>query len=143
MKPLARKDNLVIQEIDGEILVYDLSANKAFCLNRSSALIWQKCDGKSDVSEIARAMSDTLDSTITEDYIWFALNQLKTENLLAKDDDFSNVFKGMPRREVVKKIRFGFGGRASGHRVAGRSDRRSRCFVQRGGRNKSAYRMPV
>ena len=32
--PLARKDKLVVRELADEVLVYDLTRNKAFCLNR-------------------------------------------------------------------------------------------------------------
>ena len=43
--PKARKENLVVQESNGEVLIYDLDTNKAFCLNETSALVWQACDG--------------------------------------------------------------------------------------------------
>lgn len=34
--PISRKANIVLQEFENEILIYDLSINKAFCLNRTS-----------------------------------------------------------------------------------------------------------
>ncbi len=52
--PLGRRDNLVVQEIDGEIMIYDLTDNKVFCLNETSALIWQLCDGNKSALEISR-----------------------------------------------------------------------------------------
>lgn len=103
MKPIARRDDLVIQEVGGEILVYDLRTNKAICLNQTSALIWQNCDGKKDAVEIAQGIEKKLGSNVSEDFVWFAINQLKDESLL--DNDISiNKFEGMSRREVVKKI---------------------------------------
>ncbi len=33
-----RNKDIVIQEIEGEVLVYDLMSNKAVCLNETSAL---------------------------------------------------------------------------------------------------------
>lgn len=41
--PIARKTDLVIQEADDEVLIYDLSTNKASCLNKTAAFVWQNC----------------------------------------------------------------------------------------------------
>jgi len=43
--PQARSEDLVIQDIGDEVLVYDLTRHKAHCLNRTAALVWRKCDG--------------------------------------------------------------------------------------------------
>jgi hypothetical protein len=107
MKPLARKDDLVIQEVGGEILIYDLRTNKAICLNQTSALVWQNCDGKKDALEIAREIEKELGSNISEDFIWFAINQLEKENLLNNRDKVESRFEGLSRREVIKKIGLG------------------------------------
>lgn len=104
MKPIARKDDLVIQETNGEILVYDLRTDKAICLNQTSALVWQNCDGKQDALEIAGNLERTLGAPVKEELVWFALSQLKEEGLLANKEGFSNNFKGLSRREVVRKI---------------------------------------
>ena len=40
-KLLAKKDNIVVQKLDDETLVYDRKENKAFCLNETSALVWE------------------------------------------------------------------------------------------------------
>ena len=37
--PTARKNDLVIQELPDELLIYDLSRNKALCLNQTAKLI--------------------------------------------------------------------------------------------------------
>lgn len=103
MKPLARKEDLVIQEVGGEILVYDLRTNKAICLNQTSALIWENCDGKKNASEIAHNLEKKLGSNVSEDFVWFAFDQLEKENLL-EGNDFGDRFKGLNRREVIRKI---------------------------------------
>ena len=45
VKPLARKEGLVIQELPVEVLVYDLDRDKAHCLNETAAMVWRKCNG--------------------------------------------------------------------------------------------------
>lgn len=105
--PKARKENLVVQELDGEVLIYDLNTNKAFCLNESSALVWQACDGNKNVSEIRNSLGKQLNSPVNDDYVWLALDQLKKENLIENKDEVVADFKGLSRREVVKKIGLG------------------------------------
>lgn len=106
MKPIARKDDLVIQEVAGEILVYDLRTNKAICLNQTSALVWQNCDGNKNTFEIAEDMEKKLGNPVKEDLVWFAVKQLEKEKLLDNEVKIDNRFEGLSRREVVKKIGF-------------------------------------
>lgn len=96
-KPLSRKDDLVIQELNGEVLIYDLRSNKAFCLNETSARVWQACDGSRSVSDIARQIG-------SDDLVWLALNDLKKEKLVEHDLPTPAKFEGMTRRQVVKHI---------------------------------------
>lgn len=104
MKPVARKDDLVIQEMGGEILVYDLRTNKAICLNQTSALVWQNCDGTKDALEIAQSIEKQLGSSVNEDFVWFAVNQLRQEKLLENQEKYEEKFEGLSRREIIKKI---------------------------------------
>ena len=106
MKPLARKDDLVIQEVGGEILVYDLQTNKAICLNQTSALVWQNCDGTKNALEISQDIEKQLGSAVSEDLVWFAVNQLQKEKLITEEKEIVNKFEGLNRREVIKKIGF-------------------------------------
>ena len=105
--PMGRKDNLVVQEIDGEVLIYDLTENKAFCLNETSALVWQACDGTKSAAEISQFISQKLNLPANEDLVWFALDQLKKEKLIENSEEIPNHFAGVSRREVIKKIGLG------------------------------------
>ena len=40
LMPRARQDELVVEELQDETLVYDLKRHKARCLNRTAALVW-------------------------------------------------------------------------------------------------------
>jgi len=106
-KPISRKDNLVVQELNNEVLIYDLKINKAFCLNETSALVWQLCDGEKTVTEISRQLSNKLNSKANEDFVWLALEQLKEENLLANSEEITPDYSGMSRREVIRKVGLG------------------------------------
>ena len=106
-KPLSRKEDIVVQELDGEVLIYDLRANKAFCLNETSALIWQACDGDKDVPQLADFVANRLNLKANEDLVWLALDQLKKEKLIDNMPAADGRFAGMSRREVIKKVAVG------------------------------------
>lgn len=105
--PVSRKDDILVQELKGEVLIYDLKINKAFCLNETSAIVWQLCDGNNSVADISRKFSKELNSPVTEDLVWLALDQLKQENLLSNSEEIVPEFNGMSRREVIRKVGLG------------------------------------
>src|SRR3712207_3552152 len=103
-RPASRKRDIVVQEFNKEILIYDLTLNKAFSLNETSSLVWQACDGNKTVSEISQQISRQLKSLVSEDVVWLALDQLKKDNLLEEDSVESTPFEGLSRREVIRKV---------------------------------------
>lgn len=105
--PKARTENIVVQELDNELLIYDLMSNRALCLNETTKLIWQACDGKKTAMEIGEGIGQTLKSTPNEEIVWLALDLLEKENLIENGEQFSNHFAGISRREVIKKVGFG------------------------------------
>ena len=105
--PVARKEGLVIQETTEEVLVYDLNSNKAHCLNQTAAFVWKSCNGNNSIPEITRLFENEIGSTVQEDLIWLAIDELKNENLVEIDSGYVSVFKGMSRREAVKKVGLG------------------------------------
>jgi hypothetical protein len=44
--PRSLKQNLIIHDLDDETRIYDMESAHAYCLNRSSALVWKYCDGR-------------------------------------------------------------------------------------------------
>lgn len=104
--PKTRDLNIVVQELEKEILIYDLRINKACCLNETSALIWKSCDGRKSVSEISRLISEKIKLTVPEDLVWLAIDNFKKENLLENGWELETGFSSLSRREVIRKIGF-------------------------------------
>ena len=102
--PVARKSGLVIQEVPEEVLVYDTETNKAHCLNKTAALVWKSCDGTRSISDIASHVGTLSGENVTDDFVWLAIDQLNTNDLLEKQIEAD--FKGMSRRDVIKRIGF-------------------------------------
>lgn len=100
--PLARKDGLVVQDVQDEVLVYDLNSHKAHALNRPAGLIWRHCDGKNSVADIRSLLKNELGSSLSDDFVWLAIDQLIDNDLLETSSiPNKNVFN---RREVIRKI---------------------------------------
>jgi hypothetical protein len=74
--PVARRDDLVVRELDGETLVYDLDSHYAHCLNETAAAVWRACDGKTKPAAIAAELG------YEEEVVWLALEELWKLSLL-------------------------------------------------------------
>jgi hypothetical protein len=100
--PVARQRGLVVQEMSGEVLVYDLTSNKAHCLNETAALVWRSCNGKNSVDKIAVLLTRSLGDKVTKELVWHAVDQLNEKGLL--DAGPAIRFDGRSRREAIRKI---------------------------------------
>lgn len=101
--PKARSENVVMQSLTDEVLLYDLQTNKVYCLNETSAFIWNSCNGKKDVPEIARELAKLNKKPVNEEIVWLAIDQLEQENLMS-EIDLPPVFVQTDRREMLKRI---------------------------------------
>ena len=52
MKPAARRTGLVVRELPGELIVYDLGRHQAHCLNRTAASVFRAADGTRSLDEL-------------------------------------------------------------------------------------------
>lgn len=94
--PTARTANLVEQETDKDLLIYDLQTDKAYMLNETSKFVFRACDGRTSFDNLKRRYK------YTDDLIYLALDELKKSGLL--EDNYISPFIGMSRREVVRRV---------------------------------------
>ena len=102
--PRARSQGLLVQELDGEVLVYDRLRHKAHCLNQTAALVWLRCDGKTDADQMALHLSKKTESAVDQTVVWMALKQLATAHLLEGDAPERREQSDITRREVIRRI---------------------------------------
>src|SRR5882724_9446465 len=105
--PSARSNGLVVQRLEGEVLVYDTERHAAHCLNQNAALIWEHCDGTrtaSQLSEILQSANGSPKTTSKEkdELVWIALDQLDKSHLLEGPVTRPEVIAGMTRRQLMK-----------------------------------------
>ena len=84
LMPRARQDELVVEELRDETLVYDLERHKARCLNPTAALVWRHCDGQTSVAEVAALLEEQSATPADESVVWMALDRLSRAHLLSE-----------------------------------------------------------
>lgn len=102
--PRARKDGLVIRELADEVLVYDLEKHRAFCLNKTAAAVWKRCDGETTVQEIAKALTKDLNEPVDVELVWSALDRLQKSRLLTDRVARPIERSGITRREALRRV---------------------------------------
>jgi Coenzyme PQQ synthesis protein D (PqqD) len=102
--PIARFENIIVQELPDEALVYDTATNRMFCLNQTAAEVWKLADGTRNIKEISRLLSIKFHSNVGDELVSFALMELSKENLLAGKMPVIESFKHLSRREVIRRV---------------------------------------
>jgi len=105
--PLARRARIIVKKLRDEVLVYDLDRDKAHCLNRSAAAVWQCCDGRTTPAQIASKLGKKTGQAIDERVVWLALDQLGRDHLLEQRMNWPASFPSISRREAVRRIGLG------------------------------------
>ncbi|HEV2883994.1 MAG TPA: PqqD family protein [Pyrinomonadaceae bacterium] len=102
--PEARREGIVTREVDGELLVYDLTRDKAHCLNPTAALVWKSCNGRRDVDELARSLGKELGRPVDKTIVQLTLNQLSSNHLLTKKFEVPLFAPDLSRRALVTRL---------------------------------------
>lgn len=104
LKPEARRNGIVTQEMSDELLVYDLESNKAHCLNSTASFVWRNCDGENTVDDIRAEFEQKTGQTVSEEIIVLAFEQLHSTELILSSGNVPA--SGISRRELLKKAGF-------------------------------------
>jgi hypothetical protein len=105
LMPRARQDELVVEELQDETLVYDLKSHKARCLNRTAALVWRRCDGRTSVADVAALLQKELEIPADEAVVWMALDRLGRAHLLSEPVALPADKTQYSRREMLRTLR--------------------------------------
>ncbi len=104
LMPRAREDQLVVEELPDETLVYDLKRHKAQCLNRTATLVWRSCDGQTTVAEMATMLENELEIPADESVVWMALDRLGRSHLLTEQVTLPADRAEYSRRAVIRTL---------------------------------------
>lgn len=105
MKPKRRSDSLIVKKVQDETIVYDLTNQKACCLNPTAALVWGYCDGETTVSKMVARLEKDLGVETKDAVVWRALDQLRKARLLEEPVGGWPEMRTVSRRELLRSAR--------------------------------------
>ncbi len=107
MRPQRRVEGLLLRELPGEIIVYDLEEHRAHCLNRAAALVFERSDGETSVRELARILRRELGAPADMGWVELALEKLGEAGLLRDvADEPARSGARSSRREMLRRAGF-------------------------------------
>ncbi len=107
MKPTARRIRLVVRELPGELIVYDLDRHQAHCLNRTAACVFRGADGARSLDDLGALLGDGFDRTEREAAVRTALDQLASAHLLDPGALPLEPAGGLARRSALRRVGLG------------------------------------
>jgi len=96
-------DLIIVRKIEAEVLIYDERTHRAWCLNRSSACMWQLCDGRNTIEDIAAQAAKVLGSAVNQELVLLTMEELQEKGLLERDR-VDALPRDVSRRRMIGKI---------------------------------------
>lgn len=90
--PVPRTVDIIVQDINDEVLIYDLSVQKAYSLNETTAVVWRNLDGKNSLDDLASK------SGLPREMVLFAVDELQKQNLLD-----GKIETGLPKDKLSRR----------------------------------------
>jgi hypothetical protein len=84
MKPLARIEHIVVEDLGVEYVVYDSRSKMAHSLNSTASWVWQHCDGNTTIEEMADLLQGQSENADALDAVRQAVQQLRNADLLVE-----------------------------------------------------------
>jgi hypothetical protein len=106
MKPVARRTGLVLRDLPGELIVYDLDRHQAHCLNRTAASVFRGADGTRSLDELGGLLGDGFGHAEREAAVRMALDQLALAKLLDAHPP-AEPTAGVSRRSALRRAGLG------------------------------------
>ena len=104
-RPLAREEDLIVEELGDELLVYDTKVDRGHSLSAVAARVWQACDGRTPVEGLCAQLD------LDADEVGRAVDELDGCNLLEGTPELSidelsddEAVAGHTRRELSVKV---------------------------------------
>jgi len=104
VKPRARRDGLLVEKVDDELLVYDHARRRLHWLNRTAAMVWGLCDGRTTVATMVTLLRER-DAAANEDLVTLAVRRLESSHLLAERSARPLASAPLSRRELLRRVR--------------------------------------
>ncbi len=98
MKANSRTNDIIIQNIGDETLVYDLKTNKALSLNETVTKVWELLDGQRTADDISEIIN------IPSDLVLLTIDELQRNNLLQEKVETGLATDKVSRRKMMMRF---------------------------------------
>lgn len=98
VRPKARVDGLLTEQVGDETIVFDGERQEAHSLNRSASIVWRHSDGTHTVPQLAGVLGQELGIEANESLVEYALDRLAGARLLEANS--------ITRRDAMRRISF-------------------------------------
>ncbi len=95
--PVARRDGLLVEHIEGETVVYDVERKEAHALSPLASAVFADADGRRTPAELAGLASERVGHPVGEEQVGDALAELERSALLEAPAG------GFSRRSLVRR----------------------------------------
>jgi hypothetical protein len=104
MNPLARKNDLFVEHLPNEAVLYDKSNNKVHCLNKTAAAIWESSDGTQSIDDLAHIVGAKSGLPSDPKLVLLALEELEKADLMEPGSVVVPVAATASRRAAMGKM---------------------------------------
>ena len=101
--PRARTSQLLIEQLEGELLVYDLAADRAHRLNETAAAIFRHADGSRSVEDLVEVLSGQVGVLADEDLVLITLDGLAAASLVEDYEPRATKDARLSRRRFIAR----------------------------------------
>ena len=92
------------ETIDDEMCVYEWTRREVHALNPTAARVWQMCDGRTTVSEMADVLRAELGVAQADELVWLALGEFREKKLIEVDLTMPIDQPTVSRRALIVKL---------------------------------------
>ena len=104
MLPLARRDGILTEAVDDELLVYDERRDTAHRLNRTAAIVWRHCDGRRTPGDLVGVLAAEIGDVADEDLVMVTLDDLAESELLDGHARREREATRLSRRRFIRRV---------------------------------------
>src|SRR5512132_1153471 len=81
--PVARDEDLLVEHLSEETVVYDNRTKEAHCLSPLASVVFAHCNGETTIEQLATLAAERLGEPVDPPRVMDALAQLQERDLLA------------------------------------------------------------
>jgi hypothetical protein len=104
MNPTARRENVYVEKLADETILYDKVNHQAHCLNATVATVWEHADGIRTVDDLAQILNDKLGIPMDCQAVLLSIEQLENSGLMETSQSTTASTDLRSRRHMARDL---------------------------------------